>query len=93
MSSSDRELTRSSAFQEHEIKTLFGRKVAIDASMSIYQFLIAVRSKDGEVLTNEAGETTRSVASRMKTADVSQTLSNDDTKSFDGILLSDYTYG
>ncbi|KAJ3529917.1 hypothetical protein NM688_g7785 [Phlebia brevispora] len=27
--------------QEHEIKTLFGRKVAIDASMSIYQFLIA----------------------------------------------------
>jgi flap endonuclease-1 len=45
--------------QEHDIKTLFGRKVAIDASMSIYQFLIAVRSKDGEMLTNEAGETTR----------------------------------
>ncbi|KAM5534982.1 hypothetical protein V8D89_011355 [Ganoderma adspersum] len=46
------------AIQEHEIKTLFGRKVAIDASMSIYQFLIAVRQKDGELLTNEAGETT-----------------------------------
>ncbi|KAI8986066.1 PIN domain-like protein [Trametes punicea] len=46
------------AFQEHEIKTLFGRKVAIDASMSIYQFLIAVRQKDGELLTNDAGETT-----------------------------------
>ncbi|TFY82294.1 hypothetical protein EWM64_g1714 [Hericium alpestre] len=46
------------AIQEHEIKTLFGRKVAIDASMSIYQFLIAVRQKDGEMLTNEAGETT-----------------------------------
>ncbi|KAI0632213.1 PIN domain-like protein [Trametes polyzona] len=44
--------------QEHEIKTLFGRKVAIDASMSIYQFLIAVRQKDGELLTNDAGETT-----------------------------------
>ncbi|CCM01169.1 uncharacterized protein FIBRA_03217 [Fibroporia radiculosa] len=29
------------AIQEHDIKTLFGRKVAIDASMSIYQFLIA----------------------------------------------------
>ncbi|KII86699.1 hypothetical protein PLICRDRAFT_43350 [Plicaturopsis crispa FD-325 SS-3] len=43
---------------EHEIKTLFGRKVAIDASMSIYQFLIAVRQKDGEMLTNDAGETT-----------------------------------
>ncbi|KIO18056.1 hypothetical protein M407DRAFT_32266 [Tulasnella calospora MUT 4182] len=46
------------AIKDHEIKTLFGRKVAVDASMSIYQFLIAVRSKDGEVLTNEAGETT-----------------------------------
>jgi hypothetical protein len=46
------------AIQHHEIKTLFGRKVAIDASMSIYQFLIAVRQKDGEMLTNDAGETT-----------------------------------
>ena len=46
------------SMQEHEIKTLFGRKVAIDASMSIYQFLIAVRQKDGELLTNESGETT-----------------------------------
>ena len=44
--------------KEHDIKTLFGRKVAIDASMSIYQFLIAVRQKDGELLTNDAGETT-----------------------------------
>ena len=43
------------------MKTLFGRKVAIDASMSIYQFLIAVRQKDGEMLTNDAGETTRYV--------------------------------
>ncbi|KAJ7650420.1 flap endonuclease 1 [Roridomyces roridus] len=46
------------SISEHEIKTLFGRKVAIDASMSIYQFLIAVRQKDGEMLTNDAGETT-----------------------------------
>ncbi|EDV25984.1 uncharacterized protein TRIADDRAFT_24563 [Trichoplax adhaerens] len=46
-----------SAIKENEIKNYFGRKVAIDASMSIYQFLIAVRS-DGNVLTNEAGETT-----------------------------------
>ncbi|KIM28919.1 hypothetical protein M408DRAFT_125335 [Serendipita vermifera MAFF 305830] len=46
------------AIKEHDIKTLFGRKVAIDASMSIYQFLIAVRQRDGEVLQNEAGETT-----------------------------------
>lgn len=30
--------------------------------MSIYQFLIAVRQKDGEMLTNDAGETTRCAA-------------------------------
>lgn len=54
-----RRLPLSAKKQEHEIKTLFGRKVAIDASMSIYQFLIAVRQRDGEVLMNEAGETTR----------------------------------
>jgi len=46
------------ALKDHEIKTLFGRKVAIDASMSIYQFLIAVRQRDGEMLTNSEGETT-----------------------------------
>ncbi|KAI1990405.1 Elongation of fatty acids protein 2 [Ophidiomyces ophidiicola] len=40
-----------------EIKNQFGRKVAIDASMSIYSFLIAVRS-DGQQLMNETGETT-----------------------------------
>jgi len=46
------------AFQEHKINTLFGRKVAIDASMSIYQFLIAVRQQDGQLLQNDAGEVT-----------------------------------
>jgi flap endonuclease-1 len=45
------------AIRENGIGTYFGRKVAIDASMSIYQFLVAVRS-EGSVLTNEAGETT-----------------------------------
>ena len=35
-----------------------GRKVAIDASMCLYQFLIAVRS-DSSQLTNADGETTR----------------------------------
>lgn len=35
-----------------------GRKIAIDASMCIYQFLIAVR-QDGNVLQSEDGETTR----------------------------------
>ncbi|KAI8970930.1 PIN domain-like protein [Pilobolus umbonatus] len=46
------------AIKSHEIKSYFGRKVAIDASMSIYQFLIAVRQQDGQLLTNEMGETT-----------------------------------
>lgn len=45
------------AVKSGEIKNHFGRKVAIDASMSIYSFLIAVRS-NGEVLTNEDGQTT-----------------------------------
>ncbi|EGF83373.1 hypothetical protein BATDEDRAFT_22008 [Batrachochytrium dendrobatidis JAM81] len=46
------------ATKQNDIKNYFGRKVAIDASMSIYQFLIAVRQSDGQQLTNEAGETT-----------------------------------
>ncbi|KAE9968270.1 Elongation of fatty acids protein 2 [Venturia inaequalis] len=45
------------AVKTGEIKNQFGRKVAIDASMSIYSFLIAVRS-DGQQLTNESGDTT-----------------------------------
>jgi flap endonuclease-1 len=45
------------AIKENEIKNYFGRKIAVDASMSIYQFLIAVR-QEGNALTNEEGETT-----------------------------------
>ncbi|TRY74760.1 hypothetical protein TCAL_00732 [Tigriopus californicus] len=45
------------AIKENEIKNYFGRKVAIDASMSLYQFLIAVRS-EGAQLTTADGETT-----------------------------------
>lgn len=43
-----------------EIKNYFGRIVALDASMCLYQFLIAVRS-DGSQLQAETGETTRLV--------------------------------
>lgn len=46
------------AVKEYEMKSLLGRKVAVDASMSLYQFLIAVR-QEGSTLTNDAGETTR----------------------------------
>ncbi|OAL01251.1 flap endonuclease 1 [Phaeosphaeriaceae sp. SRC1lsM3a] len=45
------------AVKAGEIKNQFGRKVAIDASMSIYSFLIAVRS-DGQQLMSDTGETT-----------------------------------
>jgi flap endonuclease-1 len=45
------------AVREQDIKAYFGRKVAIDASMCMYQFLVAVRS-GGESLTNEDGEVT-----------------------------------
>lgn len=45
------------AIKECEIKNYFGRKIAIDASMSLYQFLIAVRS-EGAQLTSVDGETT-----------------------------------
>ncbi|XP_075238141.1 flap structure-specific endonuclease 1 [Lycorma delicatula] len=45
------------AVNNSEIKNYFGRKVAIDASMSLYQFLIAVRS-EGAQLTSVDGETT-----------------------------------
>ena len=45
-----------------ELASLHGRKIAIDASMAIYQFLIAVRTGGDNIqafqLTNEAGETT-----------------------------------
>ncbi|KAM0752303.1 flap endonuclease 1-A [Meredithblackwellia eburnea MCA 4105] len=46
------------AIKETEIKTLFGRKIAIDASMSIYQFLIQVKTQDGQQLMNDQGEAT-----------------------------------
>ncbi|XP_055382434.1 flap endonuclease 1 [Condylostylus longicornis] len=45
------------AIKEADIKTFFGRKVAVDASMCLYQFLIAVRS-EGAQLTTVDGEPT-----------------------------------
>ena len=46
------------AIKEGNIDNYFGRKIAVDASMSIYQFLIAVRQIGEGQLTNEAGEVT-----------------------------------
>ncbi|XP_050707037.1 flap endonuclease 1-like isoform X2 [Eriocheir sinensis] len=45
------------AVKENEMKNYFGRKVAVDASMSLYQFLVAVR-QEGQMLTTADGETT-----------------------------------
>ncbi|KAK4339800.1 hypothetical protein RND71_041262 [Anisodus tanguticus] len=47
-----------SGMKEQKFESYFGRKIAIDASMSIYQFLIVVGRSGTEMLTNEAGETT-----------------------------------
>lgn len=44
--------------KEQKFESYFGRKIAIDASMSIYQFLIVVGRTGTEMLTNEAGEVT-----------------------------------
>ncbi|OJJ84172.1 multifunctional nuclease RAD27 [Aspergillus glaucus CBS 516.65] len=45
------------AIKTGDIKQQFGRKVAIVASMSIYSFMIAVRS-EGQQLMSDTGETT-----------------------------------
>ncbi|KAF7143673.1 hypothetical protein RHSIM_Rhsim05G0124800 [Rhododendron simsii] len=47
------------SMKEQKFESYFGRKIAIDASMSIYQFLIVVGRTGTEMLTNEAGEVTR----------------------------------
>ena len=51
------------SFKEKELKHYNGRKVAIDASMAIYQFLVAIRTASASgagsmQLTNENGEVT-----------------------------------
>ena len=47
--------------KDEEMKNYFGRKIAIDASMTIYQFIIAMKGYEGgerTELTNEKGEVT-----------------------------------
>ncbi|KAI4301640.1 hypothetical protein L6164_034899 [Bauhinia variegata] len=46
------------SMKEHKFESYFGRKIAIDASMSIYQFLIVVGRSGTDMLKNEAGEVT-----------------------------------
>ncbi len=52
--------------KEVNLKSLVGRKVAVDASMALYSFLIAIRSRSSaegpsQMLTNESGEVTSHV--------------------------------
>ncbi|CAA9986493.1 flap endonuclease 1, putative [Plasmodium knowlesi strain H] len=54
------------AIKEIKIENLMGRVVAIDASMSLYQFIIAIRdSEQYGNLTNESGETTSHISGLM----------------------------
>ncbi|CAL0300164.1 unnamed protein product [Lupinus luteus] len=46
------------SIKENKLENYFGRKIAIDASLSIYQFLIVVGRSGTNMLTNEAGEVT-----------------------------------
>ncbi len=47
------------SLKTYPFESLFGRKVAVDASMCLYQFLIAVRTgPDDQNLTNQDGEVT-----------------------------------
>ena len=76
-------------FCYHSQKSFFaGRKVAVDASMCLYQFLIAVRTSDG-VLTSSDGEETRFVCKLL----FSELVYCVHLQSSGGNVLSDYSYG
>ena len=67
---------------------LAGRKVAIDASMSLYQFLIAVRA-DGAQLVGSDGETTRCVCVCVCGCEThARTSPSHLLQPFDGVFLS-----
>ncbi|KAL4853815.1 Flap endonuclease 1 [Chlorella vulgaris] len=47
--------------KEQKFENYFGRKIAVDASMHIYSFLVVVGRQGDQLLTSEAGEVTRFV--------------------------------
>eukprot|EP00232_Nephroselmis_pyriformis_P024207 CAMPEP_0182873408 /NCGR_PEP_ID=MMETSP0034_2-20130328/12310_1 /TAXON_ID=156128 /ORGANISM="Nephroselmis pyriformis, Strain CCMP717" /LENGTH=389 /DNA_ID=CAMNT_0025006053 /DNA_START=18 /DNA_END=1187 /DNA_ORIENTATION=- len=47
-----------SSMKEREFASYFGRKIAVDASMHIYQFMVVVGRQGDQILTNDAGEVT-----------------------------------
>ena len=46
------------SFKTTRLDMYFGRRIAVDASMMVYQFLSAVRDNDGGVFVDTNGETT-----------------------------------
>lgn len=46
------------ALKEQKFENYFGRKIAVDASMHIYSFLVVVGRTGDQLLTNETGEIT-----------------------------------
>ena len=46
------------SYKEGPMKSYFGRAIALDATMALYQFLVAVRHGEHGNLTNDAGEVT-----------------------------------
>lgn len=45
------------SIKDQELKSYFGRKIAIDASTSLYQFLVAIRTRS-DLMVNSSGEDT-----------------------------------
>eukprot|EP00889_Picochlorum_renovo_P005304 jgi/Picre1/32334/NNA_007680.t1 len=50
--------SRTAALKEQKFENYFGRKIAVDASMHIYSFLVAVGRTGDQLLTNETGDVT-----------------------------------
>lgn len=48
--------------KEQKFENYFGRKIAVDASMHIYSFLVVVGRQGDQLLTSEAGEVTSHLA-------------------------------
>ncbi|OEL33079.1 Flap endonuclease 1, partial [Dichanthelium oligosanthes] len=66
------------SMKEQKFESYFGRKIAVDASMSIYQFLIVVGRTGMETLTNEAGEVTRYSKREDATKDLTEAVEEGD---------------
>jgi len=53
------------SFRKHALESYFGRKVAVDASMHMYQFMAVVGRQGDQLLTDENGEVTSHLQGMM----------------------------